>query len=221
MPFIPAPAGVAKVRYTWGTGDPLGQNVFHVDTGTGAPLTPAQCDQLVTQAVEALTHDAGGGETVMGQLAESWFCMAVDVEDASAADGASVHSSQFVQGEVLTPSVPPGVAIVSTWYTGFRGRDKRGRTYWMGFPEGHVSNNGAIDTTQHDTFATAINSFRSAWASGGVEFPDMVGLVVASYFHPVGSPPVTTPRATAQITPITSGVVRLFAHSQRRRNLDG
>lgn len=221
MPFIPAPDGVAKIRYTWSNFTSEAQNVFHVDTGLGAELTPAQCAQLLVIAEGALTNPGVGAQYLLGQISENWQCVGIEAEDASNASGAKQSVVVTMPGEKAEPSVPPGVAVVTTWYTGFRGRDKRGRTFWPGFPEGHVGGNGNLDTTQYDDFAAAVNGFHAAWEAGGAEFPDMVGLVVASYYHPVGAPPVTTPRAVAQITPIESVVVRQYVHSQRRRNPAG
>lgn len=219
MAFIPAPAGVCRVRTVWSfTGLATAENVSYFDMGTGVAPTPTDLGSVATAFETAWGIPTKTGKP-LEHLATDIAITELQVEDASSATGPFLHHTESAAGgQTGGTSVPPGVAGVVTLYTNQRGRSHRGRLFFPGLPEDHVGPSGDLTGIAYSDMQTAFDNWLSALTNPA---PFTSGnLVVASYHSGVDvvtKKPI--PRTLAVITPVNSVLLRGHVHSQRRRNI--
>ena len=98
---------------------------------------------------------------------------------------------------------------VTTWFTGFRGRSFRGRTFWAGINTDRLVN--------PNTFTTQYAGVLDAWAAG------LLNVMETGIFTPVVLSRYANkqPRALGLTTPINSHETRTAVHTLRRRLTGG
>lgn len=207
MVFIPAPPGTAKVRITWTQAGHQAQNVFHWQKDTAWGAEPADLELLTEQVIHA--YSPGDNSGPLGGLSVSCHLTQIEVIDVVAEDGVGTVRALDLPGHNAdADAAPPGVAMVISESTLFRGRSNRGRLYQMGIPAGHINSGGGINAAELANWQPMWNTWLDKLADG-----DSISgqLVVASYFHNnVG-------RILASVNPVLSLTVRPSVHSQRRR----
>jgi hypothetical protein len=210
MAFIPAPNGIAVLRTTWSQAGMIGQNVMHVRETAGANLNVANLNDMVDQALHAYNLNTNDGP--LGPLADE--VALTRVECVSLADQSSPGVVRDVNlpghNSTATPA-PPGVSLVITHNTGFRGRWNRGRTFMMGVGTADINVAGGVVSAALSTWQDAWDGFLLGIGDGAVIDMD---LVVLSYFEN------KAPRSIATYAPVTSLTVKPHVASQRRRNVN-
>jgi hypothetical protein len=221
MAFIPGEAGLFRIKLFWDIEGAEALNVVYAfssdpganDLGTAAGYT------AIAQA--AVSNPGPDGKTILAVTSTACVLRDVSAEDAHLETGVIHLRPAGDPGLAASPPPTPGSAWVSKWLTGQRGRSQHGRTFWPALDDNLIQNNGSL-TTDGLTFTNdAIAGFLEGMAATGPVSSNL-GLVVASFFS--GVDPVThrpVPRAEGIHTAVTSGVVDLHMHSQRRRNLHG
>src|SRR5690606_35269628 len=76
-----------------------------------------------------------------GRRSNQITCIGVECRDISVQDSfvVSVAAIPPIQGGVNSPVLPANVTLAVSLRTPFAGRSFRGRTYWIGLPEGAVN----------------------------------------------------------------------------------
>lgn len=200
-PFIPAP-GVAQVEMVYTLFSQTCENVFHVDTGTGASVPAATLTAIGNQF--SVWH-RDSGRSVQSNFSQLTL---IRVRDLTVQAGDVVELSQVPAdhvGELTEKALPGNVTVAVKWSTGLGGRSFRGRTYHIGLTEHQVDLNALTLDAQ-----TAV---QTAYANLLVAVNGVAGrqMVVVSYAHNKFW------RDAALSTPITRATVNIDVDSQRRR----
>jgi len=122
-----------------------------------------------------------------------------------------IPHTTYTEGASADRVMALNAAAVITWYTGFIGRSKRGRTFLGGL--GETQNLLGLFNPGYDTaLAALINTFFLYWKTGGGSTHYELGVWSRKT---AGHPPPFSPAA---FTPCTQYVLREAFRSQRRRN---
>jgi len=110
-------------------------------------------------------------------------------------------------GGLSSPAMPSNVTFATSFRTGYAGRSKRGRAYWVGLAESQVAGD-FVSTLAAEAIRGAWEEFGSILAGGFDGFTH----VVTSYYEN------GEPRVTAAYNEVTSYVnVDTRVDTQRRR----
>lgn len=211
MPFIPA-ANTAQVTFKQTMHGNVVQNVFYVLNETGwspAELT-ALCDIVIAWANAEYSTP----------LSTDLQFQSVAARDMTVVDGAGVEVNfpALSGGEAASPALPGNVALAVKFKTGFTGRNRNGRWFVAGLPEGSVNANTVTNVVRDDLVAS-FGQLRDDLLGAGYAH------VVASFFngtHLVELPDGQivkrpTGRASALLTSIETYIANVDTDSQRRR----
>lgn len=157
MPVIPT--GTAQVNMNF-TGDaaPYGAEVtFGVDNATG--LTALQ----IATAVETAWNSHLKSKTNSLLTLDS-----IRVKKGPNATGVFVVKSVGTAGTQVSSPVSPQVAMLIDKITLLGGRKNRGKWFWPGLPEAHVSAQGLIGSVDITAYNTALASFLAALTTADI-----------------------------------------------------
>lgn len=102
-------------------------------------------------------------------------------------------------------------AAVTSWYTGFLGRSRRGRTFTSGFPSIDEVK-GLWSGSGYTAFNTVVTAFFNYWKTGGTSGHYELGVWSRTLAGP------TPPFSATAFEPVTIFTNRTWFRSQRRRN---
>lgn len=201
MAFVPAPQVIELVpRFRNTTTLATSVNVINVRKTSGS-VTAADLE-AVSAAYGTWFVGAGNDEVSTGiQLVE------ISTRDLTAEDSFIDTNvmSPAISGQVANPVMPMNVTLALRLTTGFAGRSRRGRLYFIGLPEQSVSGDYIL-TAPANGIVEDYTTLKNALATAGYEW-----VVVSRVNEGV-------PRTTALITPITAvSYYDLRVDSQRRR----
>jgi hypothetical protein len=135
-------------------------------------------------------------------------CIGVECRDLSVQDSfvVTVAAIPPIEGGASTPVLPANVTLAVSLRTPFAGRSFRGRTYWIGLPEGAVVGD-FVNASTAQNILTAVRALIE-----DVPQPLNAQLVVVSRYSN------GVPRATGIATPVTAAtLVDTRVDTQRRR----
>lgn len=211
MPFIPAPEGTVRCVHHFTVQGQECLCVVYVHVG-GDPSAA----ELLTLANDMF----GAWQTHLlpNQAAEITFdyvtCTAVEEED-----GLQVTSTVSAQpGGSANPAAPNALAFLISLRTAFSGRSRRGRFSIPGMRGDLIDTDSNYWTTG---LTNELQTDATAWLAA-VNDIDTIGatenqLVVASYYSGTDAEGDPIPRASAELTPVTSVLARRRIATQRRR----
>lgn len=153
-PFIPAP-GVAQLNAFYECAGQVCQNVYHFYKGSTSAWTGAQ---LVT-----LKGMFDAWETAYGRDLRTLNTALhrVRILDLTAEGGAVLDQASSIEGTHAGDIYAQSNTIAIKANTGFSGRSKRGRTYWIGLPSTFLSD-GEVSTGFIDAAIIAMNALIAA-----------------------------------------------------------
>lgn len=165
MPFVAA-AGIARVAIDFISAQAdRGTNVLHVRNIADDPYSIANLDTLNT------VIDAWLVAEWAPVAAEAWQ---VDLITALALDEANGYVRTKVStatGEIVSEPLPSQDTVAISWRTGFSGRSRRGRTFFVGLTENSVTGsyvNGTAITNILAAFSALITDLDTAGFALGV-----------------------------------------------------
>lgn len=202
MAFHPVPA-CAKLVMEYNSNGQICQNTYWVQST--APWTDTTLEALVV-AAEGWETATGSGLRGVGTALTK-----VIATDYATAGSFQVEDGPFIPGQSTSPPLPNSVTLSVKANTGLSGRDKRGRTYWIGMVEAFLntaSNNQAVNPA----FITGVEAALAALGTAVATLTGAAHLVVAHRRHADAWLPA------AVTYPILNWVcVDGFVDSQRRR----
>lgn len=200
-PFIPA-AGVAQIEMIYSLFGQTCENVYHVDTGTGADISAATLTTIGNQFAQ-WNQDSQ-------RSVQSNFCglTLVRARDLTVEAGTVIELAQTAAnhtGQLADKALPGNVTVAVKWSTGLGGRSFRGRSYHVGLTQAQVDLNALT--------AAAQTAIQTAYANLLVAVNGIAGhaMVVVSYAHNKFW------RDAAVATPIIRATLNGDVDSQRRR----
>lgn len=196
--FTPFP-NVAQVTLNFIEFDNTLVNVFHVMQSTPFDITGLQ--DLAGLFVDWHTAHIAPAQSSSVGLA-TIVAKALDSETAPAIEYTT--GLPVVGGQTTDPGLPANVTVAIKWTTGLRGRNYRGRTFFVGLCEGMVSGNKVSESVV-GALSLAYNALIDELVA------ENYTLVVASRWLN------KTQRITGVSTPILLASVDEWVDSQRRR----
>lgn len=168
-PFIPA-LGAAKVVMYWDTPGGKALNIFHV--GKATAWTEAELTTLLDEI--STSWDAH----MSALQSTSVDCNRMVLTDLSIAEGAQVDAppTDDLVGENGTAIAPMNVTVATKFTTGFAGRSRRGRSFFVG-----LANDSHVGDQMASGFAQAISSAWSSLRDALAAMTPSCKLVVVSY----------------------------------------
>lgn len=204
MPYVPV-ANAVEVAVHGQCGGAPTTNVFNVRSGMAAP-DQAEVGLAVADVADAFrTH-------LLPNLSTDFTLTHFVGRDLSSQTGPVVEVVDVTNGGHAGTSLPPAVAAVVSWKTAQRGRSFRGRTYLPGIPEAVVTAGGLLGEAWQADVAADVAAFITALVGEGHR------LIIVSRYSGVDGGGNPIPRAAGVITNVTTGLVREYVKSQRRRN---
>jgi len=192
MAFVPIPQTVrAVLRFQQFTDER--QSVLHYKKSSGS-ITQADLDAIATNLRDWW---AGPGRTASNTQLALFEVTATDISVEGGAQS-TLPVSPPITGSVASASAPGNVTGTASWRTNRTGRSFRGRTYWPGFYDGGINDDGTINAS----LVTAV-----AVAAANLLF----GFVPVGFLLAVASQVLHTSE------PIMRVVVENVVDSQRRR----
>lgn len=201
MAFVPA-ANVIEVVPTFRNGVTLdiAKNVFNVRKVSGSVNA---ADLEAVSLVYSLWFGTNGNDHVSTSIS----LIEINTRDLTAQDSfidTNVMSPAILGGNA-SPVLPMHTTLCLKFATGFAGRSRRGRLYWVGLYEGAVTGDFVAVATA-DAIRAALQDLAADYVVAGYE------LVIVSRFEE------GVERAAALITPVTSiSYIDLRVDTQRRR----
>lgn len=174
-------------------------NIFHVEN-TGA-MDVAQFNVIADAFIDWWTTNLRSNTSPQTSLD------AIEVTDISTSSGIGIEYTTGLplSGTNGTAGLPQNVTVATKLSTGFTGRSKRGRSYFVGVPSNAVTSDGHITPTFQGivdgAFEVLIDTLRT------LDVPLMVLSLVTG----------GAPRAAGILTEVIAAAVNLAADSQRRR----
>lgn len=198
MPFIPVPNTVA-VEMVFLQGGSVVQNVLHYEA-SGVPIP----DEMVELANDII---AWWSSDVRPQVNDQTSLIEVRVTslDDAIAPSVSVVTGLPLAGSAAQPMLPSNVTLSLTKRTILRGRNFRGRLYFIGLGEGQVVGN----TVNGVTVTALINAYNNSLSFATTSLTWEL-VVVSLYFN-------NAPRTSGVTTEVTSFTSDGIIDSQRRR----
>ena len=166
-------------------------------------IAPSTLQILVDYYIDWFTEVGGL------QVSTGWSLVQVSATDLTVQNGQNlIYALPAGQtGGLSSPAMPSNVTFATSFRTGYAGRSKRGRAYWVGLAESQVSGN-YLTTLTAEAIRLSWEQF-GAGLSGGL---DGFTHVVTSYYEN------GAPRVTAAYNEVTSYVnVDNRVDTQRRR----
>lgn len=201
MPFVPVPEVAEATMVYTGPNNNRMVNVYHY----WRPTLGWDPDSLGDLAEALLAWEETSAK---GRRSNQITCIGVECRDISVKDSfvVSVAAIPPIQGSVNSPVLPANVTFAVSLRTPFAGRSFRGRTYWIGLPEGSVNGDFVGPSTAQNILTTVRALIEE------VPQPLNAQLVVVSRYSN------GAPRAVGIATPVTSAVlVDNRVDTQRRR----
>lgn len=188
------PAGFAQVNFIHtGTSVPSG-----AEWTLGIALPSTAIDPAdVAEDIAAIWIASG----LRGLMTAGVLLNRILVKFGPDATGPSAEEVVVLSGNITSPGIQPGTALLVKKMTLIGGRAGRGRLYFPGLPEADVEANGSIGGPYLAAAQTAFEAFRVAMNTA---------LLTPVVLHSAASP-LSTP------TPITQFSVQGVAATQRRR----
>lgn len=188
------PAGFAQVNFIHtGSSVPTGAEWT---LGISLPNT-ATDPAVVADDISAIWLASG----LRGLMTTGVVLATILVKFGPDATGASAEETVNLSGNIGSPGIQPGTALLVKKLTLVGGRAGRGRLYFPGLPEGDVESDGRIGVDYLAAAQSAFSAFRVAMNTA---------LLTPVVLHSALSP-LSTP------TPITQFSVQPLAATQRRR----
>lgn len=152
------PTGYAQINYK-GSGSAFlrGWEVTHGLSNT-LGSTPSQ---IAASAIVLWTN------RIKPQISNLCTLDAVSVKLGPNATGAEASVPCNVNGSKSSQALPPQTAVLVNKHTALGGRHGRGRFFFPGLTEDQTDGGGILTTAALAAWTTAVESFRTDWASGG------------------------------------------------------
>lgn len=201
MPFVPVPEVAEATMVYTGPNSNRMVNVYHF----WRPTLGWDPDSLGDLAESLLSWE---NTYAKDRRSNQITCIGVECRDISVQDSfvVAVAAIPPIQGGGNTPVLPANVTLAVSLRTPFAGRSFRGRTYWIGLPEGSVTGD-FVNASSAQNILTAVRALIDV-----VPQPLNAQLVVVSRFAN------GQPRAVGVATPVTSAIlVDTRVDTQRRR----
>jgi hypothetical protein len=198
-PFIPA-ADTAVVRMIYQTPGGEAMNVLHFSNPSGwSSSSLLDLCTAVDDSWETNFRDAASVDITLKE---------VTAQDVSVEEGAGNSLVVLSSGTAASPVLPSNVTLAISFRSGFAGRSRRGRMFFVGLYEAAVTGDQLTAGGQ----AAMIGRAQDFFADIATAVPDTQHVVV-SYCHDGAW------RTEGLVTPITSYLVDNTTDSMRKRLL--